>query len=143
MFYKEVLLLEIYQETTVGTFGGSYCEVLSKLILNSMITGTKKRKKNKVKKKKDSPIKKEKAYPPLKIIFQPPSLHELLHGFWNAMSRYYNGSVLTKLIFNEEIKSLKEGLLRAISGMWHNVFSDANADILHAIYHGRIFKKNL
>lgn len=53
------------------------------------------------------------------------------------MSHYYNGSVLTKLIFNEEIKSLKEGLLRAISGMWHNVFSDANADILHAIHHGR------
>lgn len=130
----------------MGTFGGSYCEVLSKIILNSMITGTKKkRKKNKEKKEKEKEQKKEKKKltPPLKIIFQPPSLHELLHGFWNAMSRYYNGSVLTKLIFNEEIKSLKEGLLRAISGMWHNVFSDANADILHAIYHGRIFKKNL
>lgn len=101
----------------MGTFGGSYCEVLSKLILNSMITGTNKKEQKK----------KKKSLPPLKIIFQPPSLH----GFWNAMSRYYNGSVLTKLtgIFNEEIKSLKEGLLRTISGMWHNVFSDANADI--------------
>lgn len=126
----------------MGTFGGSYCEVLSKLILNSMITGTKKKKEEEQRKKRKRTKKeKKKLTPPLKIIFQPPSLHELLHGFWNAMSRYYNGSVLTKLIFNEEIKSLKEGLLRAISGMWHNVFSDANADILHAIYHGRIFKK--
>lgn len=33
------------------------------------------------------------------------------------MSRYYNGSVLTTLIFNEEIKSLKEDLPCAISGM--------------------------
>lgn len=106
-----------------------------------MITGTKKKGRRTKKKKKKNKKRKKKLTPPLKIIFQPPSLHELLHGFWNAMSRYYNGSVLTKLIFNEEIKSLKEGLLRAISGMWHNVFSDANADILHAIYHGRIFKK--
>lgn len=37
--------------------------------------------------------------------------------FLKAMSRYYNGSVLTTLIFNEEIKSLKEDLPCAISGM--------------------------
>lgn len=44
----------------MGTFGGSYCEVLSKLILNSMITGTKKkRKKNKEKKEKEQKKKKK------------------------------------------------------------------------------------
>lgn len=53
----------------MGTFGGSYCEVLSKLILNSMITGTKKkRKKNKEKKEKEQK-KKKKAYPPTENYF--------------------------------------------------------------------------
>lgn len=36
----------------MGTFGGSYCEVLSKLILNSMITGTKKKKEEEQRKKR-------------------------------------------------------------------------------------------
>lgn len=53
----------------MGTFGGSYCEVLSKLILNSMITGTKKkRKKNKEKKEKEQK-KQKKAYPPTENYF--------------------------------------------------------------------------
>lgn len=44
----------------MGTFGGSYCEVLSKLILNSMITGTKKKKKEEEQRKKKKRTKKEK-----------------------------------------------------------------------------------
>lgn len=50
----------------MGTFGGSYCEVLSKLILNSMITGTKKKKKEEEqrKKKEKEQKKKKKSLPP-------------------------------------------------------------------------------
>lgn len=48
----------------MGTFGGSYCEVLSKLILNSMITGTKKKKEEEQRKKiKRTKKAKKKAYP--------------------------------------------------------------------------------
>lgn len=49
----------------MGTFGGSYCEVLSKLILNSMITGTKKKKKEEEQRKKEKEQKKKKkSLPP-------------------------------------------------------------------------------
>lgn len=49
----------------MGTFGGSYCEVLSKLILNSMITGTKKKKEEEQRKKKEKEQKKKKkSLPP-------------------------------------------------------------------------------
>lgn len=54
----------------MGTFGGSYCEVLSKLILNSMITGTKKKKEEEQRKKKEKEQKKKKkAYPPTENYF--------------------------------------------------------------------------
>lgn len=54
----------------MGTFGGSYCEVLSKLILNSMITGTKKKKEEEQRKKiKRTKKAKKKAYPPTENYF--------------------------------------------------------------------------
>lgn len=54
----------------MGTFGGSYCEVLSKLILNSMITGTKKKKEEEQRKKRKRTKKeKKKAYPPTENYF--------------------------------------------------------------------------
>lgn len=53
----------------MGTFGGSYCEVLSKLILNSMITGTKKKEEEQRKKRKRTKKEKKKAYPPTENYF--------------------------------------------------------------------------
>lgn len=54
----------------MGTFGGSYCEVLSKLILNSMITGTKKKKEEEQRKKiKRTKKEKKRAYLPTENYF--------------------------------------------------------------------------